>query len=177
MSEEEKILVEKLSFLRLEIIKTSDAEQKYSIGKRIEETEKRLKEIRNEESNPLKHTPTQIKRDMKDNDLEELVFLLEHNNHKKLAKLLTNCYSQVVPIEQPMFLGGVKMMCRAHFKIFFHSIKDKAEISSIKDSDKIISQYLSEIHSHDKTGYSILKVVYERAKPNSHKNKKTCQNK
>lgn len=49
MSEEEKILVEKIAFLRYEHAKSADAMQKFSIQKQIEEDEKRLAQIRNQE--------------------------------------------------------------------------------------------------------------------------------
>ncbi len=47
MSEEEKILIERIAFLRYEHAKTADAGQKFSIKKEIEQDEKRLREIRN----------------------------------------------------------------------------------------------------------------------------------
>jgi hypothetical protein len=47
MSEEEKILMERIAFLRLELVKCSDAGQKFSMKKEIEQDEKRLEEIRN----------------------------------------------------------------------------------------------------------------------------------
>ena len=62
MNEEEKILVEKIAFLRYELVKTADAGQKFSLKKQIEEDEKRLQEIRSQKTEnytpPFKKTTT-----------------------------------------------------------------------------------------------------------------------
>ncbi len=50
MNEEEQLLVEKIAFLRYELAKCADAGQKFSINKELEETGRRLREIRNSSS-------------------------------------------------------------------------------------------------------------------------------
>lgn len=83
MSEEEKILIERITFLRVELIKCADAGQKFSMKKEIEQDEKRLNEIRNSSStsNQTKPTSNQNNRREKppksipENKIPEWVFL------------------------------------------------------------------------------------------------------
>lgn len=174
MNEEEKILVEKIAFLRYELAKCADTMQKFSLKKQIEEDEKRLQEIRNQKTEnyilPSKKTTT-----MEDKNIEDLKIILKAK-HPKIVKLLDKTTSKVISHGYGDSDYNAEI---ASFKIIFTNLENKAKLNEIKDSKDIILKAAREVIPPQNDGYDITEVIYDKEnetknstlpKPNSNHN-------